>query len=292
MRKLPFYWVDAFTKTKLGGNPCAVVVDAEDLSTEEMQALAKEFNISETAFLMRISGERYRARYFTVTRELPFAGHPTISCAHVLASTGRVEGKVVLELPAGEFPVTIENEGRGVTRSTMIQQAPKFMREYDRPQVARIFGLDPTELIPGVPIQTVSTGNPILMIPCTSLSAVRRARLGDEKAWAQLKEKGDFNFPFLFCLGGATPKGTTFARLVGLAGADAEDPFTGSATGCMAAYLWNHGLIKGPSFIAEQGHFLGRPGEAEVGLVGEAKGIKGISVSGAAVTLVSGHLEI
>jgi trans-2,3-dihydro-3-hydroxyanthranilate isomerase len=172
----------------------------------------------------------------------------------------------------------------------MSQLAPKFLRAYDSRKILEIFGLSPGDLLPGAPFQTVSTGTPILMIPLASLDALRRVRYVDPMKYLALKAEGDFSFAHHFCLEGATPRGQTFARSLPTPPATLEDPYTGSATGCMAAYLWKYSLIQEARFIAEQGHWMGRPGVGELERVGGADNIQAIRLSGEAVTLIEGKL--
>jgi trans-2,3-dihydro-3-hydroxyanthranilate isomerase len=293
----PFYWIDAFTQNKLSGNPCAVVLNADVLSARQMQSIAREMNLSETAFVTSSRRADFGARYFTPQEELPFAGHPTIATAHALLqagllSSGKELTKLSLEVPAGIIPVEITaaaEEDSSVV--TMFQMAPKFLRTYDPQDVLSIYGLKSEDLLPGASIQTVSTGSPVLMIPLASHDALKRVRYVDAAAYGELLESGDFLFPHHFCLLGATAQGRTFARSLGTPPSTLEDPFTGSATGCMAAYLWNHDLITEDRFIAEQGHWMGRPGEATVELVGTRRNIQAVRVAGGAVTLITGTLK-
>ncbi len=289
---LPFFWIDAFTTRKLGGNPCAVVLNADALTPPQMQALAREMNLSETAFVRSSFKANFAARYFTPQEELPFAGHPTLSAVSALIDAGAINLKrettvLTLEVPAGIIPIEVSNR-----KIIMSQLAPKFLRSYDPREIARIFGITPDDLLPGFPIQTVSTGTPILMIPIKDHEALKRVRYADPEAYFRLKASADFSFPHHFCLQGATAEGQTFARSLGTPPNGLEDPFTGSATGCMAAYLWHHGLIPTPSFVAEQGHWLGRPGKAEVDVVGTPQSIETIRVKGEAVTLIRGQINV
>ncbi|MFL5814954.1 MAG: PhzF family phenazine biosynthesis protein [Bdellovibrionia bacterium] len=295
MTQLSFLWIDAFTSTKFGGNPCAVVLDTDHLSAEQMQRIAKEINLSETAFVRSSTKADFGARYFTPEEELPFAGHPTIATIHSLIHTGRInspsaKGSVSLEVPAGIIPVEYEVKADR-TRITMSQLAPRFLRTYESTELLEIFGLNPSDLLPGARIQTVSTGTPILMVPLASLDALRRARYVDPEKYLKLKSEGDFLFAHHFCLEGATPKGRTFARSLPTPPATLEDPYTGSATGCMAAYLWKYGFVQEDRLIAEQGHWMGRPGVGELERVGSADNIQAIRLSGEAVTLIEGKIS-
>lgn len=288
--------VDAFTEVPLAGNPCAVVFEAGDLTREQMLAIAKEMNLSETAFLMGSDRADFRARYFTPAEEIPLAGHPTVAVAHALHESNRLAGGTgditfSLELAAGVIQVDIHAGARGSSFVTMHQPAPRFLATYPAEQVMPVFGLGVDDALPGAPIQTVSTGTPQLMIPVAELEGLRRACLKVD-AYLDLKSRADFFSPHLFSLTGISRDAATFARHFGAPPDTPEDPFTGSATGGMGAYLWHYGLIAKPEFIAEQGHWLGRPGRARVELEGTRGGITAVRVSGAAVTVFEGELRV
>ncbi len=293
MAKLPFYWIDAFTSTPYGGNPCAVVLDADDLSADQMQTIAREIGLSETAFVRASKRADFGARYFTPQEELPFAGHPTIAVTQSMIEAGRIQGsgRISLELPAGVIPVEYESTPSR-SRITMSQLAPRFLRTYEPGEVLPFFGLSDADLLPGAAIQTVSTGSPVLIIPLADQDALRRARYVDPQGYVAFKAKSDFRFAHHFCLQGATAAGRTFARGFPTPPATLEDPFTGSATGCMAAYLWKHGLVREKRFIAEQGHWMGRPGSGEVELVGTPEQIESVRLTGEAVSLISGTIAV
>mgnify|MGYP001140982444 CR=1 FL=1 len=296
MPHYPFMQVDAFTTTPLAGNPCAIVFDADDLSAETMQAIAREMNLSETAFVMQSQVADVRARYFTPAEEIPLAGHPTIATIHALVETGRLtlsdaQTRFSLELEVGPIDVDVFAGEDGQKRVVMSQKRPSFQRTYDPHGVLPIFNLTLDDLLPGAPIQTVSTGTPQLMIPLRTLSALRAVEL-DIPAYTAFRTAGDFFSPHLFVLQGITPDGDTFARHFGVPPDTLEDPFTGSATGNMAAYLWHHGLIDKPSFIAEQGHWLNRPGTAVATVIGSRDDIETVQVGGTAVTVLRGELSI
>ena len=291
----PLYQVDAFTTRPLGGNPCAVVFDCADLSNEEMQAIALEMNLSETSFVWRMDDGRFRARYFTPAEEIPLAGHPTIATIYALIDSGRLklDGdylKLPLVLRDGPVDVEVFAHGNRVERIVMSQRKPQFLSTYHPSDVLPAFRLDETDLLPHTVIQTVSTGTPQLMIVLKNLDSLRKATPDIEK-YAAVRNRSDFFSPHLFCFPGVE-RGATFARDFGLPPDTLEDPFTGSATGGMAAYLWHYGLIDGPSFIAEQGHWMKRPGEAYVEVIGPREDIQTVKVGGAAVTVLRGELTI
>lgn len=292
MQILAMMQVDAFTRRPYGGNPCAVVFDADDLSSGTMQTIAREMNLSETAFLMRSKRASFRARYFTPSEEVPLAGHPTIAAIYGLLSSGRLQRdgacQVTLELQVGVIDIAISGAPGDPPLITMTQPRPEFLRVYEPAEVCPAFGLDPDDLLPEVPLQTVSTGTPQLMVPVRSLEALRRVRL-EHELYRQLREFGDFFSAHVFTPEGVE-HGDTFARHFGVPPDMVEDPFTGSATGGMAAYLWHHQLLRRARFTAEQGHWMGRPGEALVEVLGQPEFVQGVRVGGYAVEILEGSL--
>lgn len=292
----PFMQVDAFTDRALGGNPCAVVFDADTLDDGMRQSIAQEMNLSETAFVQRAASADAGARYFTPDQEIPLAGHPTIATVFALFESGRLtlDGpitRISLELKVGPIDVDVHARDGRAQRIVMSQMRPQFLATYDARELLPVFGLTADDAMPGTQPQTVSTGTPQLMIPLKDHEALRRVRI-DVDAYAALYDSGDFFSPHTFTLGGATDAGATFARHVGALPGGAEDPFTGSATGGMAAYLWHYDLIDSPTFIAEQGHWMGRPGKATVEVVGARDAIETVKVGGEAVTVVRGELDL
>ena len=289
------YQVDAFTTVPLGGNPCAVLFDCPDLDDTSMLAIAREMNLSETAFVWKKSDGTFRARYFTPAEEIPLAGHPTIATVYALVDSGRLSPpddylKIPLELRDGPINVEIFAINRRVDRIVMSQRKPRFLSIHKAADVLPAFSLEESDLFPDIPIQTVSTGTPQIMILLKSHESLRKAVLDIEK-YTALRESSDFFSPHLFCLQGVE-KGDTFARHFGVPPDTMEDPFTGSATGGMAAYLWYYGLIEKPNFIAEQGHWMNRPGLAYVEVVGPRADIETVKVAGSAVTVLRGELTI
>jgi trans-2,3-dihydro-3-hydroxyanthranilate isomerase len=279
----------------MGGNPCAILFDADDMAADTMQAIAREMNLSETAFVRRSQVADFGVRYFTPAEEIPLAGHPTIATTFALADSGRLaltgdRTSLILELKVGPIPVEIQAANGRVEQIVMTQQKPQFLATYPAADILPVFGLSPAEALPQA-IQTVSTGTPQLMIPLRSLAALKKAVL-NIPAYQELRAGADFFSPHLFCLHGATAAGQTFARHFGVPPDTLEDPFTGSATGGMAAYLWRYGLIDSPTFIAEQGHWLSRPGQATVEVAGPRNDISAVKVGGSAVTVIRGELSL
>ena len=294
--KKPMMQVDAFTRTPYGGNPCVVVFDTDDLPDAAMQSIALEMNLSETAFVMTSEVADVRARYFTPVVEIPLAGHPTIATIHALVVSGRlpVPGPnftIQLQLEAGVVPVEITDADSGQPLITMSQLKPEFLRTYDPKEILPIFNLDESDALANAPIMTVSTGAPQLMIPLNSLESLKRAQL-DIPRYKEALRAGDFFSRHVFVLSGVTEAGDTFARHFGLPPDTPEDPFTGSATGGMAAYVWNQGLLDQPKFVAQQGHWMGRPGEAYVEVVGSRDDIETVKVGGYAAEVMRGEILV
>jgi trans-2,3-dihydro-3-hydroxyanthranilate isomerase len=288
-----FMQVDAFTDKPLGGNPCAILFDADSLDEESMLAIAREMNLSETSYVINSEKADFGARYFTPGGEIPLAGHPTIATVQALVESGRLSltgelTEITLELQAGLIPVEIVAKEGKIQRITMTQNRPLFLAEYSPEEVMPVLGLTTDDLLPTTIIQTVSTGTPQLMVPVQNLDALARIQI-DIRAFSALHTKGDFFSLHIFCLGGFTSNGDTFARHFAPPPDIFEDPFTGSATGGMAAYLWRYGLIESRRFIAEQGHWLKRPGLAFVEIQGSRDDIEGVRVGGQAVVVMRGE---
>ena len=293
-----FDWVDAFTESPFGGNACAVVHDAADLDVEQRMALVRETSLSECAYLVGSEVADFGARYYLAAREIPMAGHPTIATVASLIDRGLVDlsagaASFTLEVGAGVLPIEVVARPDGPAMITMTQRAPELGPVQDAGVVAGMFGLSAEDVI-GTP-QIVSTGTPFCILVLRDHDTLRRAVLDFDalSAWqAQTGVPGAALMePFLVVLEGADG-GDTFARLLLAPPMPAEDPFTGSATGCMGAYLWHHGLIEQPMFVAEQGHWMGRPGRAEVESLGPRDAITGVKVSGSGVVLMRGQLDL
>jgi len=294
MRRYTVIQVDAFTTQALQGNPCAVFPDARGLSEAEMQAIAREMNLSETAFVFPSDKADFRFRYFTPVAEIPLAGHPTISTAHVLVEEGRIPlkgGKATftMELNVGVLPVEIVERSGSVTRVVMTQKKPEFGRTFGHAEVARVFGVSLDDLDTRYSPQVVSTGTPQLMALVRSLDVLRRIQ-ADFYALQDFSVRGGFFSAHVFCLGGFSPSADTHARHYAPEGGIAEDPFTGSASGGMGAYLAHHSIVSKSRLHIEQGHFCGRPGEGDVEIVGSPDDIQTVKVGGPAITVMRGEL--
>ncbi len=281
-----FDWVDAFSAAPFGGNGCAVLHDAAHLDDETCMNVVKETSLVECTFTGPSDIADVRVRYFLASREIPFAGHPTLATVAAMRHRGLIaDGALTLETGAGLVPVTVEG-----TRVTMQQIAPEFGADVPAEIVAPIYGLEPSDI--AHPPQIVSTGLPFCITLLTSRDALNRAELNLDRLQDYFDQIGapgtDMMEPFLVHFDGSE----TTSRLLMAPPSPAEDPFTGSATGAMAAYLWSRGLLETPHFTANQGAGLGRPGQAQVELLGPRDSITGVKVSGEGYILMSGEMHL
>ncbi len=287
--------VDAFTHTPYAGNPAAVVLDASGLSDADMQAVAREMNLSETAFVTPSETADFRVRFFTPAKEIPLAGHPTIATMHALAEEGRIdlaagERRVTQQLNVGVLPVDLRTEGGHVT-VVMTQARPVFGALLPPGEIAPALGLTTDDLLPGAPCMVVSTGTPQAMVPVRSIAVLRRC-VPDMAALAALEQPYGFFSVHVFAIESLHEGHTTHARHFAAGAGIAEDPVTGSATGAMGAYLWRHGLVRQPRFIAEQGHLMGRPGVVTVEVEGSGETPEVVRIAGTAVTVLRGTISV
>lgn len=288
--------VDVFAEAPLQGNALAVFCDARGLNTEEMQAIARETNLSETTFIfprpMEIERQRgVQVRIFTVKEELPFAGHPTLGAASWLYLNHPEFGgadTITLDLRVGPIPVTFAAQqiGLGVS-GTMRQNDPVFGEMHDRAEVARAVGLTVDDLDPELPIQTVSTGMPFCIVPLRSLEVAARLAIPQASAQPYLKQAGA---RFFHCITRAeTASGADWhARMQFYNG---EDPATGSASGCAIAYLVRHGAAASDEqIVIEQGVEMLRPSRIYVSASRGADRVTNVRVGGRTIPIATGRL--
>jgi trans-2,3-dihydro-3-hydroxyanthranilate isomerase len=259
-RRMAMSQWDVFSAKPLEGNSLAVFSDARGLSDDQMQAIAKEMNLSETTFILprdpAIEGERgVRVRIFTVQEELPFAGHPTLGTAFALRG-GSGAKEIALELNVGKVPIHFEEKDGEAAFGEMTQVDPKFGVQHAREDVARATGVPLEDFDPVLPIQTVSTGLPFTVTPLRSLEAIQNLKVDLHRASEYLEKTGG---KFLYFVARETvdPAATLHARMLFYNG---EDPATGSAAGCAAAWMVAHGVAKPDvRVLIEQGVEMQRP---------------------------------
>ncbi|MCU0852439.1 MAG: PhzF family phenazine biosynthesis protein [Thermoplasmata archaeon] len=303
MKKARFVRVDVFADRPFGGNPLAVFPEADDLTSKEMQALAMEMNLSETTFVVPPtpgSGADFRVRIFVPDMEIQYAGHPTIGTFYVLAKEGRIKlkdpvTKVKMEVLAGVMPVEIHSTGGKITKVVTVQNKPEFGQVFDDPSMfVKALSLEAKDLDPSrMPVQLVSTGLPWAIVPVRTRKAVEKAA-GNATAFVEVfkhipKESGIY----VTCLEPLERTSTTHSRGFSLvAGNVAEDPATGSASGCMGAYLVNRKLVKTDRVVRmtnEQGYEMGRASKIEIEVRTDGKKtIEEVRVGGTTVHMMDG----
>lgn len=286
---LEYFIVDVFTGKALEGNPLAVVMNTAELSTAQMQAIAVEFNLSETTFVERRAAaveaaEGVRVRIFTTEEELPFAGHPTLGTASVLKLTAPEtmrEDTITLAENVGPIPVRFETaEG---LYAEMTQRDPEFGVELDPAEVARLCGLALEDLDESNPAQVVSTGTAFAIVLLRSVEALGTLAVRQQEATAWLRSRGARWFYVL------AADGDGFRARMQFGGG--EDPATGSAAGCAMSYLVKRGVAaSGKRFLIRQGIEMGRPSE----IFGAARRldtrVTDVRVGGSTVLVAKGQL--
>ena len=292
MREFAYEWCDVFTDEPLRGNQLAVYIDAAGLTGEEMQAIAREMNLSETTFVLRgdAATERergVRVRIFTTQEELPFAGHPTLGTATVIRRAFREYAdapRLVLDLKAGRIPVDFDDERSrgGATYAEMRQLDPVFGATHRAERIAAVLGLQVEDFAEVAP-QTVSTGVPFCVVVLQSVDALERLQL-DGAASARYGKESDAKFFYALAKDGEGWR----ARMQFYNG---EDPATGSAAGCAISYLVKQGLCEaGRTVHLRQGIEMGRRSDLYVsanvieGRVGEVR------VGGSTVPVANGRI--
>ena len=282
---------DVFSSRPLEGNSLAVFPDARGLSDAEMQAIAKEMNLSETTFIVprdeAVERERgVRVRIFTVQEELPFAGHPTLGTAFAIRGSSGV-AQVTLDLNVGKVPVTFEQNAGEPLFGEMKQVDPTFGMLHDREAVARATGVSVEDFDPSLPIQTVSTGLPFTVTPLRSLAVIQRLRVDLGRAGEYLEKTGG---KFLYFVARETvdPHAHLHARMLFYNG---EDPATGSAAGCTAAWMVAHGVAEPDRrVLIEQGIEMLRPSRIFVRAARTDNRIVNVRVGGNAVEVMRGEV--
>jgi trans-2,3-dihydro-3-hydroxyanthranilate isomerase len=299
MSRYRFYTLDVFTDTAFGGNPLAVVLDADGLSGERMQAIAAEFNLSETVFVLKpakAGGNRRRLRIFTPRAELPFAGHPTVGASYLLAKLNLVDLNpmdpvMVLEEGVGDVLVTVQfgKDGPESTQMSVPRMPERGPEPPSRADLAAMLSLSEGDLLPGH--AAYSCGVPFLFLPVRDREAIARVRLRTD-VWEKLLSGWWAKSVFLFTTETVSKAAQIHARMFAPAMGIAEDPATGSAASALAGYL--HALEQRDGsrrWLIEQGFEMGRPSliEFEADIAGGR--INAVRVGGSSVLISEGWLN-
>jgi trans-2,3-dihydro-3-hydroxyanthranilate isomerase len=290
-RPLEMVQIDVFTDRALAGNALAVCLDGRGLTTEQMQDIARETNLSETTFVLPgdQAAERenaVRVRIFTVQEELPFAGHPTLGTAFVLrGSSGAPE--IRLQLIVGTVPVRFEDSPGQPAFGEMTQLDPKFEVQHDREAAATALGLSVGDLDPNLPIETVSTGVPFTVTPIRALKVLQTLRIDPTRTSEYLAQSGGKFFYFV-CRETSNPATRLHARMLFYGG---EDPATGSAAGCATAWMVAHGVAQPDErVLIEQGVEMKRPSRIFVRASKSDNRVVNVRVGGNAVEAMRGRM--
>lgn len=287
--RLAFTQLDVFTSVPLEGNQLAVFSDARGLSDDEMQAVAREMNLSETTFIFprdaAIEREKgVRVRIFTTTEELPFAGHPTLGTAMVIHGKTGAE-TVNLDLNVGKIPVRFAVKD-GLPFGEMTQRYPEFGQKHTREDVARVSGLAVDDIVADAPVQTVTTGNPFAIVLLKSLATLQKL----SPTWALMNtylEKTDAKFFYFISREALNPGAQLQARMIFYNG---EDPATGSAAGPCIAWAVQYGVIPPErQALIEQGIEMKRRSRLYVTAGKDDGKVVNIRVAGHAVEVVHGE---
>jgi trans-2,3-dihydro-3-hydroxyanthranilate isomerase len=298
---LAFLHYDVFTTEPFTGNQLAVFLDARGLSTERMQAIAREMNFSESTFVLppEASGTDVRMRIFTPGNEMPMAGHPTIGSTFALAEAGVIHPgglRFVFGLGIGPIPVDREWDGNRLRFAWMTQREPTFGPALEACDiVAAALGLGAEDLALDLPVQEVSCGVPFLLVPLRSREIVDRA-VSDAAAFRRLAAATGINLPmYLFAAMEPASFGTVYSRMFAPEFGITEDPATGGASGPLGCYLVRHRLVGGDAarqIVALQGVAMKRPSRVHIA-IGERGGeIDEVKVGGTAVLVGRGELLI
>ncbi|MDE2952501.1 MAG: PhzF family phenazine biosynthesis protein [Chloroflexota bacterium] len=289
MSRIDFFIVDVFTiGRKYTGNQLAVYLG--DPPTVLMQQLAKEINFSEITFVTSNSPENggYNVRIFMPEVEVPFAGHPVLGAAFVIRREliGAEVERLNLNLAAGHIPVSFADDGV----IWMRQNQPSFGQRFESSDLARILNVEEADIDSRYPIQEVSTGLPFVLVPMASLDAVKRSQVNLDRLRALLGPR-DAIAPAIFCAEALDSENDIHVRVLDDVYGAPEDPATGSAGGCIAAYSVQYGYAGGDrvKLRAEQGYQIGRPSLLYLEAKRSAAGID-IRVGGRVELVAQGQL--
>jgi trans-2,3-dihydro-3-hydroxyanthranilate isomerase len=303
MSRYRYVTADVFTSTRFGGNPLAVLPEARGLTERQMLGVTREFNYSETTFVFPAAESRNtrRVRIFTPAGEIPFAGHPTVGTAFVLASIGEIplsggETRVIFEEGAGPVPVVIRssNGAPGFCQLTAARPPEIGPPLPSRAELARILSLAEEDLLDGdFGPQIVSCGLPFAFVPLRDRGAVRRARVRLD-AWERSLAGTSGQNVMVFALDAEEPGHDVRARMYGPGVSVAEDPATGSACAALGGFLGARAAQRDGTlrWIVEQGYEMERPSllEIEVDKLGGA--VTETRVGGSSVLVCEGTIEV
>ena len=296
--KLRFVTADVFTDVPFGGNPLAVFPDARGIDAAMMQRIAREMSLSETTFVLPAEDPRHtrRVRIFTPASELPFAGHPTVGTACVLAALGEIGDatSIVFEEAAGPVPVSIRREGTRLAATLTAPRVPVYVgTPPPAAALAEMLGLDPAEVLDGDDRPAiVSTAVPFLVVPLRDRAALGRARLGLDR-WERLLGGAGVNEVYPVTRD-AAPGFDLQVRMFAPAIGIVEDPATGSAASAVVRWLAEREKLDGRTlrWVLSQGTEMGRPSRLDVEADTADGELTAVRVGGATVLMSRGEMDV
>jgi trans-2,3-dihydro-3-hydroxyanthranilate isomerase len=301
-RSYRYLQYDVFTDRLFGGNQLAVFLDGRGLSTETMQAIAKEMNFSETTFVLppESAGTDVRMRIFTPGAELPMAGHPTIGSTFALARTGVIDAardRIVFGLGVGPVPVSLTWNDGELGFAWMTQGKPEFGEPIaDRAAVAAALSVDAAAISGTTPVQVISCGVPFLFVPFTTRHGVDSASVNGQPFAAVLQSaKPRPNGIFFFTTEPGADRATAYSRMFAPNLGVVEDPATGVASGPLGCYLVRHKIVSvddAARMLSLQGVKMGRPSHVHISIGANGDDITSVRVGGQAVLAGEGTLYV
>jgi trans-2,3-dihydro-3-hydroxyanthranilate isomerase len=293
--KLKFHTLDVFTTRKFSGNPLAVVLDADHLTTAQMQTITKEFNLSETTFVMKPEDPNNTAkmRIFFPGGEMPFAGHPTLGTAVLLAELHDLN-EVRFELKAGLTPVRISGRYGVFTAPVVPFHVPKQLPSVE--DTAKALNLDPEDIgFDQHHIALLEGGPRFFYVPVKTRVALEKSQVR-QPYWEELLAPlgGSTDAAYIYTRGGDAPNASFRARMYAPSGGIPEDPATGSATVLLAAQLLKSENLRDGTHVwnLEQGYEMGRPSDLRLEADVNSGKLTAVRVGGSAVRMMSGEIEL
>ena len=301
---LQFYKADVFTDRPFGGNPVAVFPNAQDLTDQEFQQIAREMNLSETVFVLPPSQPDAVAklRIFTPTQEIPFAGHPVIGTFYILGKLNQFAlqepiTRIYYECNIGVFPLELYVLNGAIDRIVMSQPMPQYLGVVEELEdvfdIAQALGINKSLITDcKFPVEVVSTGLPVLIVPVRTLTAVRSIS-ADHAAITDLCGRFGANGIMVYSMMTVEDWSTVHTRMFAAPIGIGEDPATGSASGAMGAYLVKNGAVEvAPTteIISEQGYEINRPSRILIQVFSDDDIIQSVKVGGQVVMVAEGKM--
>lgn len=305
-RSLKFHQADVFTDEPFGGNPVAILPDAQGLADEELQKIAREMNLSETVFVVPPTDPKASAkvRIFTPSREIPFAGHPILGTFYILGKLKRLPltepiTSLFYECNIGVFPIELHVHKGQILRVVMTQPKPEFLGKVDSPdsllEIAKALGMDKRAIADAkFPVEVVSTGLPVIIVPVRTLTAVRSI-VPNPTAITELCRRHGANGIMVFTTVTVDEFSTVHTRMFASPIGILEDPATGSGSGALGAYLVHNGVVEvaiTTEIIAEQGYEMDRPSRIIIQVESDDDMIQEVKVGGEVVTVIEGTITL